>query len=192
MNSQNWKSFDTDSDVIGLNEVEITPGGGDTQQASQPQQGGKESPSTEDIIVNGIGGGIATSLGTVEYIDKLIPKETLRKLTYEIAKESKGGLIGLKSGQLYQGFKRIARASTKLGTRLGAAGQIASTLQYVGDFDKATTGKHTNFAVSTVIYGLSINPVTAPVFAPIGFVYGAAQFGSFVMTGKSLEENIID
>jgi RHS repeat-associated protein len=157
-------------------------------QMGQNNKNVLSGPSTMDYFNNGFLGGVSTLYGGTEYSFKWTSKELSRKLSYNLSKLE----LMPKSGTIYQAWKKSSNSASTWGTRVGYFGAALSTYDYINNFDKATVGKHTNYWLSTTLFALSIFPAIAPIFAPIGFIYGASQFGTFIGTGKSIEENWID
>jgi hypothetical protein len=148
----------------------------------------KNPMSSFEFVNNGLIGGYSTVLGIEEYTFKLIPDQTKRKIAYQASKIKDS----FKSGQVYQNWKSSSTYASKMGQKFGYLGFGLSTVEYASNFDNATTGKHLNYWVSTGLFALSVFPATAPVFAPVAFVYSTIQFGAFIKTGKSIEERLLD
>jgi hypothetical protein len=71
--------------------------------------------------------------------------------------------------------------------KLGGASLLLTGLDAYVNGNNFTTGQWTNFGLSAA---LTAGAMVMPALAPFAFGYGVAQLGSWVISGRSVEENI--
>lgn len=102
--------------------------------------------------------------------------------------------IGIGVNQVKAGLNGTINTLGKWGGRLGTAGMVLSSINYGAQLLDASqtisTATHVNFWASAAVYSAAII-IGGPVTGAIALSYGIGQLGSYLFTGKSLEQNII-
>lgn len=84
-------------------------------------------------------------------------------------------------------LKSFSNSAKVMGSKLGGAGAILATTDYIVNFQEKNGYEHANYWIGLGVMAVAtINPLTAG----IAVVYGAGQLGSYLYNGKTLEENI--
>jgi hypothetical protein len=126
-------------------------------------------------------GGITNSLGilTDAYINK-IPNSVKRKAVYSLSK-----IINKKPGQIYQGFKRLAKNTSKMvsSTKGTAIGVLLSSGVAVYEFKTDTWDAHTILNVGLVAGTIVATIGGAPLVLTGIAVYGVLDY-AFDIGGK--------
>jgi hypothetical protein len=106
-----------------------------------------------------------------------------------------GNATGFGTQQAAQALKGTLGVVSKAGKILGVAGY---GLQFISTGSKFVTGQDISkaegvgFGISTVFVGAGVilsGTVAAPFVGAGALIYGAGQLGSYITTGKTLEEN---
>ncbi len=105
-----------------------------------------------------------------------------------------GRALGFGTQHTAEALRGTLGAVSKVGKHLGTAGMILSILSYVNQGvdpnQTISTATHLNFWISAGLYGAAAF-VGGPFIAGAALLYGTAQLGSYMITGKTVEENIL-
>ena len=158
--------------------------------ANNTQFGGSNGWKDVPNSINNFIGNASTimDIGVKLYGYEYLKKGILEKYIYEASKFSKKNLnIKFKPGDVNRFVKAQVGNAKTISPKLGGVSLILTGLDYNLNGDNWTTGQNANAIISSV---LTVGAIINPTIAPIAFGYGVTQLGSWVISSRSVEENI--
>jgi RHS repeat-associated protein len=106
-----------------------------------------------------------------------------------------GNYLGVGTQQTATALRGTVKILGNFGGNIGTVGMVFSSINYISqgldNSQTISTATHANFWISAGIFSATVL-IGGPITGGAALLYGAGQFGSYIITGNTLEENLLE
>jgi RHS repeat-associated protein len=106
-----------------------------------------------------------------------------------------GKSLGFGTQQTATSLRGTVNTLGNFGKNIGTVGMVFSSINYISqgldNSQTISTATHANFWISAGIFSATVL-IGGPVTGGAALLYGAGQLGSYIITGNTLEENLLE